>query len=68
MLTKEQELDAELTALLTEPTAEHVRRKELEQAAALSELARALAPAINDVLADLHRRIKEQGHDENAEG
>lgn len=58
------EAEQELLSMLTEPTSEQVRKKVMAQDIAMARVGRALAPAVNKVLAELADKIEDQANDQ----
>lgn len=51
------DVEAELLAMLQEPTAEKVRRDQIRADILMRDVGRALAPMVNSMLADLSEKI-----------
>ena len=55
--------EAELLAMLKEPTVDRVRRDQIKADTLMRDVGRALAPVVNSMLADLAERIESKEND-----
>lgn len=51
------DVEAELMAMLQEPTAEKVKREQIRGDVLMRDLGRALAPLVNNILADVEKNL-----------
>ena len=58
------EIEAELLAMLQEPTAKRVRREQDRADILMRDVGRALAPMVNAMLADVAKRIESKEQSE----